>query len=120
MTSKELNLKLITLLPELEPLYRQEIEWQDGDEIGSHVVFEDILVPYILDCIRNGDEKGVRRSFGSIEALLFLKYKYAEEVIAFSVIESLIFSIDIKEDLYSCMGNLTQKLFKEVFQSLKS
>ena len=120
MTSKELNLKLITLLPELEPSYRHEIEWQDGDETGSHIVFEDILVPYLLDCIKNGDEEDIRKSFDSIETLLYLKDKYAEEVIAFSVIESLIFSIDIKEDLYNCMGNLTQKMFKEVFQNLKS
>jgi hypothetical protein len=43
MTSKELNLFLLRLLPEIKDSYIEEVSWQDGHDTGSHVVFEDVL-----------------------------------------------------------------------------
>ncbi len=53
MTSKELNLKLLTLLPEIKDLYDNEVSWQEGDETGSHTVFSDVWFPYILKNLDN-------------------------------------------------------------------
>ncbi len=35
MISKELNLKLIELLPEIKELHDEETSWQEDDETGS-------------------------------------------------------------------------------------
>ena len=47
MTCKELNLKLIELLPEIKKMYEEETSWQEGDNTGSHIVFSDVFFPYI-------------------------------------------------------------------------
>ena len=53
MMSKELNLKLLTLLPEIKDLYDNEVSRQEGDETGSHIVFSDVWFPYILKNLDN-------------------------------------------------------------------
>jgi len=60
MTNKELNLQLIKHLPEIEERYIDEISWQEQDETGSHVVFGDVLVPYILEKSAESDIKGLK------------------------------------------------------------
>ncbi len=42
MTSKCLNQKLLAAFPELERPYRDQTEWQEGDDTGSHVVYGDV------------------------------------------------------------------------------
>ena len=49
MTSKELNLYLIKNLNEIENFYKEEVSWQEGDETGSHIVFGDVFVPFIIN-----------------------------------------------------------------------
>lgn len=115
MTSKELNIKLISLLPEMKAYYNNTVSWQDGDETGSHVVFEDAFVPYIKECAKKQDESGVVKCFEVIEKLLVLNDEYAEEVIALSVLESLLFSETLNVgSLYPYMYQETKKMFDEV------
>ena len=47
MDIKQLNQLLISKFPELEKEYHEEVDWQEGDETGSHVVYGDVLTPYI-------------------------------------------------------------------------
>ena len=79
MTSKELNLKLVRAIPGIAPSYQQEVEWQEGDETGSHVVYEDVLAPYIRQAAGAGDRDGLDEIFGFIEQLLETGDGYAEE-----------------------------------------
>ena len=95
MTSKELNLKLITAIPEIEDAYYQETSWQDGDETGSHIVYADVFVPYIKEQILAQNESILARVFDYIENLLTMDDEYANEVVALSVFESLLFDDDI-------------------------
>lgn len=115
MTSKELNLKLISFLPEMKAYYNNTVSWQDGDETGSHIVFEDAFVPYIKECAKKQDAASTVKCFEVIEKLLLLNDEYTEEVIALSVLESLLFSETLSVDsLYSYMRRETKKLFNEV------
>lgn len=97
MTSKDLNLALIKAFPEIQHKYSEETTWQDGDETGSHIVFEDVFVPYIRKqiCIQNTSK--LEQIFEYIESLLNLNDAYIEEVIAFSVIEPLVYDEAIED-----------------------
>lgn len=55
MTIKELNLFLLRLLPGIKDSYIEEVSWQDGHDTGSHVVFEDVLCPYIILSVPDTD-----------------------------------------------------------------
>lgn len=107
MTSKELNKKLIVLLPEIKELYNEEVSWQEGDDTGSHVVFSDVLVPYIL----NGTDDIKKRCFNAIESIILLNDDYVNEVITLSVLEPIIYeNVDIEKYIGIC----TKKIYLEL------
>lgn len=120
MTSKELNLKLIESFPEIKDVYYEETSWQDGDETGSHVVYADIFVPYIKAQISDGKEQAVDSVFHYIEKLLELNDEYANEVIALSVLESLLFDEDVDNAFFVQFAKPnTLGLIKEIIQNLE-
>lgn len=117
MTSKELNLKLIEFLPEIKSMYDEEISWQDGNDTGSHIVFEDVFVPFIKEQACSGNKKILKQAFKVIERLLSLNDEYADEVISFSVIESLIFDDEIDNSLImQFAGVKTLELVEEIIR----
>jgi hypothetical protein len=120
MTSKELNLKLIESFPEIKDVYCEETSWQDGDETGSHVVYADIFVPFIKAQIFDGQEQTVASAFHYIEKLLELNDEYANEVIALSVLESLLFDEDVDNAFFIEFAKPnTLELIQEIIQNLE-
>lgn len=111
MTSKELNLKLLKLLPEIEKLYKDEVSWQEGDETGSHTVFSDVLFPYILDHLE--DVETTKRVFDVIEKILELHDEYADEVIALSVLENLFYEQERIDKFEKYLGVLSKHIFSQ-------
>lgn len=99
MTNIELNLKLINSLPEIGEKYIEEVSWQDGNKTGSHVVYADVLVPFIKEQAVMKNELMLIKVFDFIESLLKLNDEYANEVVALSVLESLIFDEDFDSSL---------------------
>ena len=119
MTSKELNLKLIESFPEIKDVYFEETSWQDGDETGSHVVYADIFVPFLKEQIITRNEQLLFETFEYIENLLELDDDYVNEVIALSVLESLIFDEDVDNASFIQFAKPnTFELIKEIIQSL--
>ena len=119
MTSKELNLKLIESFPEIKNTYLEETSWQDGDETGSHVVYEDIFMPFLKKQIIDNNEKMLVILFDYIEGLLELNDEYADEVVALSVIESLLFDEDIDNVIFiKYVKPKTLALIEEIIQGL--
>lgn len=90
-----LNLKLLESVPEIRDVYFEESSWQDGDETGSHVVYADVFVPFIKKQILGKNKSMLIRVFDYIEELLELNDEYADEVVTFSVLESLLFDEEI-------------------------
>ena len=117
MTAKELNIKLYSFFPELESEYNDCVSWQDGHETGSHVVFSSVLVPYIIKSANEQNFPALRKCFDFIEAVLSYEDFYSEGVIAFSVLESLIFSEEMHTDIYQYLKPKTRKLFNELIES---
>ena len=109
MLSKELNLKLIELLPEIRKAYDEEVSWQEGDETGSHTVFGDVFYPYICENANNEDV--TKRNFLVIEKILALHDEYADEVITFSVLESLYYDECISNNIVESMGDMAKEIF---------
>ena len=119
MTSAELNLKLLEAFPEITDAYIEETSWQDGNETGSHVVYADVFVPFIKEQLSNGNEHKLTEICGYIEKLLNLNDEYVNEVVAFSVIESLLYDEDINIDLFIKHAKTgTSNLIKEVSESI--
>ena len=120
MTSKELNLKLIDSFPEVKDVYYEETSWQDGDETGLHVVYADVFVPFIKAQISDGQEQTLASAFHYIENLLELNDEYANEVIALSVLESLLFDENVDNTFFIEFAKpKTLELIKEIIQSLE-
>lgn len=114
MEAKQLNQLLINKFPELEKEYHEEVDWQEGDETGSHVVYGDVFTPYIEKNIIQQNDAEIQKVFVFIEEILTRKEKYSDEVIMFSVLERLMLD---KEQFQSCKkywGKHTEKTIKEM------
>lgn len=119
-TSKELNLKLTEVFPEIKDIYFKETSWQDGDETGSHVVYADVFVPFIKAQICSNNKQKLIRIFDFTEKLLELNDEYADEVIAFSVIETLLFDEDANNKYFiQFAGPNTLDLVEEIIRDLE-
>lgn len=55
MDAKKLNQLLINNFPDLEEKYHAEVDWQEGEETGSHVLFLTKLFWIITDMNRRED-----------------------------------------------------------------
>ena len=111
MTCKELNLKLIELLPEIKELYEDEISWQEGDNTGSHTIFADVFFPYILDCLNS--KELTKKNFDVIESILELHDEYADEVIVVSVLENLFYEKEALDKFKTYLGSLSKNAFEQ-------
>ncbi len=100
MTSKCLNQKLLAAFPELERPYRDQTEWQEGDDTGSHVVYGDVLVPVILALLKAGDR------------LLATGDDYAIDVVATTVIESIVLDRVEAEEVKPLLGEASLKIWE--------
>ncbi|MDL2288834.1 hypothetical protein LJC32_05595 [Oscillospiraceae bacterium OttesenSCG-928-F05] len=89
MKADTLNRKLLKALPELTEEYEAETCWQEGDKTGSHVVFGDVLVPYLRDAICNNEIEIVQKVFAFLKEEWILNDEYSQDVIAVSVLESM-------------------------------
>ena len=115
MTSKELNMKLIEYMPEIKERYLDEVTWQEQDETGSHIVFGDVLVPYIFDKAVEDDFQSLKKIFEVLEKILSLGDDYANEVITLSVLESIFYKKTLHEKIIKYMGDNTKKTFKTLY-----
>ncbi len=120
MTSIELNLKLVESFPEIKDAYLEETSWQDNDETGSHIVYADVFVPFIKKQIANNNNHTLAKAFQYVEELLRLNDSYATEVVALSVLESLLFDEDVKNATFIQISKEnTLQVIKEILQSLE-
>ncbi len=118
MTSRECNLKLINTFPELTDAYKAEISWQEGDDTGSHVIYGDVFLPFVRKAIKEQNEPILKRVFAFIEMLLSCGEPYAEEVMYFSVIESLMVDDEIQPDTFiQFAGTITLRAMQELLQA---
>ena len=114
MTSKELNMKLIEYIPEIKGRYLEEVAWQEQDETGSHTVFADVLVPYIIEKATEDDTQELKKIFKAVEKLFSLNDDYANEVIILSVLESILYKEILNNKVIKYMDVNTKKAFDKM------
>ena len=114
MESRELNQMLISNFPNLQDKYNDEVSWQNGDSTGSHIVYGDVFTPYLVECITSKNVQEIKKAFNFLEKILSLKNKYSDEVVAFSVVESIVYLLEKDDYLKSFLGDMTNVIFKEI------
>lgn len=116
MTSRQLNQLLVTNVPNVRQQYIEEVCWQEGDDTGSHVVFGDVLTPYLVICIAQNNQKEIAAIFDFLEVILLMNDDYASEVITFSVFESITYLLKNRPDLTALLGKQCKKALDDVMQ----
>jgi hypothetical protein len=88
---KPANEALVSRLPELRAAYdAMTASWDE--EMGPHIVYDEILNPYLTRLLESGDEASeteLRRVFGVLEDLLVGEDAYAAGAVATTVGEYL-------------------------------
>lgn len=108
-----LNLLLIETFPNLNLKYTEEIEWQEGNKTGSHTVYGDVFTPYVEECIKGGNKEEIKKIFDYIEFLLLKEDPYINEVVSFSVIESIECLLKENKVILQFLGEKTYALLQE-------
>ncbi len=114
MNNKELNMMLIDEFPELASAYQDEVSWQEGNDTGSHIVYGDVFTPYFIECLSVNNEIKIVKILNFIEKILEFDFTYSNEVIAFSVLESIKYEYGNAEILQKNIGVLSKKLLNEI------
>ncbi|MDR3258146.1 MAG: hypothetical protein LBT51_00840 [Fusobacteriaceae bacterium] len=109
MKSSELNKLLIERFPNLNEEYIEEIEWQEGNDTGAHVVFGDVFTPNLINSMKNNKYEEIICYFEFIEMVLDLEDPYADEVVLFSVLESIEYLVSGNKKLFSLLGDKSKK-----------
>jgi len=114
---RKMNLKLINTFPELNSLYHDEVDWQEGDETGCHVVYGDVFEPYIEKLIIDNNTDLLMKAFAFLEELLEIQEIYIDEVIFLSVLEVLSDNIENVNFCKKYMGSRTLEMVQKLMDS---
>jgi len=106
--------KLVESLPELNESYQAELKWWGTDRPGPHIIYGDILNPYIDRLLQAGEEAGLRRVFAFLEALSQNEDKRVQELVAVTVCEYLGNDPKKLQAARQFMGPATLKISEEV------
>lgn len=108
--------RLLEIIPEVHPLYDKLLErWEDEEKPGLHIIFGDILTPYIIDLLEQDNKsERLKRIFDFLEEMAVSNDNYVKEVLAFSVLEHLGDNPIILKKAKMYMGYETKKSSDEV------
>jgi len=85
-----LSQRLLEAVPELRIPYEQQLKVSSGEDPGAHIVFGDVLAPYLILLLESGQrEDTVRRIFELLEELAVHPDVHVREVVAQAVVERL-------------------------------
>ena len=119
MNHKSLSNELIEFIPELENEYRKEIEYFDGKFPGNHIIFGNIVNPFLLNLLEEEKNKNlIKRFFTFFEKMADCQDENVQEVLVTTVLERL---GDEKKKLniaIEYMGQKTIKLSKKIEEGL--
>ena len=86
----DLGTKLIEEIPELEGAYRELLKWWGEETPGPHIIYGDVLTPYIIRVLESGDEPAaITRAFELLETLIADEDVHVQEVAVVTVLERL-------------------------------
>lgn len=87
---QNLSEKLTEAVPEILEKYKDELQWWGEESPGAHIVFGDVLVPFVISLLESSaDEAILKRIFLFLEQLAENTDPLVQEVIAFTICERL-------------------------------
>ena len=95
MAPREINCKLLELIPNIKALFDEVTSWQDGLDTGSTIVIEDVFMVYLKMCIEKNKTQEIESCSSFIEWLTeHSEEEYAGDVLVVSVFEYIRFATD--------------------------
>ena len=85
----EADAELRRALPELEESYEAELAWWDGDASPKHVIYGNVLNPFLLGALERNDADALRRAFDFVERLASASEERLVNVVMWTVCERL-------------------------------
>jgi hypothetical protein len=108
---------LMTFLPELREAYEKELQWWGAETPGVHVIYGDVLNPYLDQALAVGDTSTLRRVFEFIELLAHSSDRRLQEVVAVTICEHLRENPVTLEKARVYMGRATRRILRDVERS---
>jgi hypothetical protein len=105
---------LIESFPELRGAYEVEMAWWGQEKAGAHVLYGNLLNPFIEKAIADYDEAVLKRIGHHLDLLAANQDLKIQEVMAFSVIEHFIADSFMLSILKSFLGSKSLKICAEV------
>ncbi len=107
--------RLIEAVPELRLKYESQLNWWGDEKPGRHIVYGDLLNPYLISLLEeNGQKDVLGRIFALLEALSQHEDILVREVVAVTVLETLVGHRDIWEKARKLMGKETLRIAEAV------
>ena len=106
--------KLVEYVPEVKEAYEAELKWWGAERPGPHVVYGDVLNPYIDRLLQAGDQTALRRVFSLLEVLSSSEDVRVQEVVAVTVCEHLGSDQQKLAQAKRFMGRATLKISDDV------
>jgi hypothetical protein len=106
--------KLVEHVPDVKEKYEAELKWWSPEKPGAHVVYGDILNPYLAVLLQSGDEATLRRVFDFLEVLSRSEDPRVQELVAVTVCEYLGSDSERLREASRFMGPATLKHSREV------
>jgi hypothetical protein len=115
ITFENMAEKLIEVVPELRCQYESELEWWGDEQPGAHIIFGDVLNPYLICLLESGNQEAIlARIFAFLEELASHEDTRVQEVVAVTVCERLGDDSKVIEKARRYMGNKTLSLSNEI------
>jgi hypothetical protein len=106
---------LVTAIPELRSQYESELEWWGDEQPGAHIIFGDILNPYLISLLELGDQEDtIKRIFAFLEQLANHEDTQIQEVVTVTVCERLGDHRDLLAKARQYMGNTTIRFSHQI------
>jgi hypothetical protein len=113
-TYESISALLIKEFFALAPEYRFTLQRWRGEAPGAHIIYGDILLPYLLSRVRLGDVHTLKRIFDFLETLAQSVDVRVLGVVAFSVCEPLLRDVGALRITRRCMGPATLRILEEL------
>ena len=114
MEAREINSKLLFLLPKAKELFNSVTNWQDGLDTGSTIVMEDVFMVYLKECIEKNDSEELSNCTAFVEWFSdYIDDEYAGDVLVVCIFEYIHFAED-RVKLEKVLGPKAKKQYDSI------
>ena len=106
--------QMLEAVPEIRPYYEKELEWWN-DEILPHVVFGDVINPYVISLLKNCENMDVlQKTFQFFEMMANCLDERVANVLGVTVLERIGDEPDVLDQAVEFMGKKTKEISDEI------